>query len=68
MKCFVWSLDAEGNIGGEPAWIDEAFALSADGRVILTTYGVWDEPGTSMGQSMHDAQRSPILHSVVASA
>ncbi len=36
--------DAEGKIGGTPAWIDEGFALSADGRAILTTHGVWDVP------------------------
>jgi hypothetical protein len=36
--------DAEGKIGGEQAWIDEGFALSADGRTILTTHGVWDVP------------------------
>jgi hypothetical protein len=36
--------DAEGKIGGQPSWIDEGFALSADGRAILTPHGIWDVP------------------------
>jgi hypothetical protein len=36
--------DAEGKIGGAPSWIDEGFALSADGHAIFTTHGVWDVP------------------------
>ena len=50
--------DAEGRIGGVPAWIDEGFAFSADGQTILTTHGVWDVPEAASTRSGQARQAS----------